>query len=90
MKPVQGGWKVFETPVVETVFVGPDSWRQAIDYAKTRQGFSQGEIPCSIVPEIVETIPFDDREDAIGRTLLRDYQGCARVPRDYTPLLVAL
>lgn len=44
VKPVRGGWKVFEAPGVEPVFIGPDGQRQAIDYAKTRQGFSQGEI----------------------------------------------
>jgi hypothetical protein len=35
---------VFQAPGVEPFFVGPDSQRQVIDYAKTRQGFSRGEI----------------------------------------------
>ena len=44
VKPFRSGWKVFEAPGVEPVFVGSDSRRQAIAYAKTRQGFGQGEI----------------------------------------------
>jgi hypothetical protein len=31
VKPFRGIWKVFETPSVEPVFVGPDARRQAID-----------------------------------------------------------
>jgi hypothetical protein len=57
----RGGWKVFEIPRVEPVFVGRDSQRQAMDYAKTRQGFSKGEIRVlDSAGEIVETICFDD------------------------------
>ena len=63
VKPARGGWKVFEIPGVEPVFVGPDSQRQAIDYARTRQGFSRGEIRVlNAAGEIVETICFDDSE----------------------------
>jgi hypothetical protein len=63
VKPARGGWKVFEISGVEPVFVGPDSQRQAIDYAKTRQGFSQGEIRVlNGEGETVETISFDDSE----------------------------
>jgi hypothetical protein len=61
VKPARGGWKVFEIPGVEPVFVGPDSRRQAIDYAKTRQGYSRGEIRVlNSTGDIVETISFDD------------------------------
>jgi hypothetical protein len=43
------------------VFVGPDSQRKAIDYARTRQGFSRGEIRVlNTAGEIVETISFED------------------------------
>src|SRR5690242_6816242 len=41
VKPVRGGWKVFEMRGVEPVFPKRD---QALDYANTRQGFGQGEI----------------------------------------------
>jgi len=66
VKPVRGGWKVFETRGVEPVFAGTDGRRQAIDYAKTRQGFSQGEIRIlNTADEIVETIRYDDREKTL-------------------------
>ena len=66
VKPVRGGWKVFETPGVEPVFVGLNGRDQAIDYAKTRQGYSQGEIRVfNVAGEIVDTIRFDDREKAL-------------------------
>ena len=61
LKPCRGGWKVFEMPGVEPVFIGPDSQPQALDYAKTRQGFSKGEIRLlNSAGEIVATIQFDD------------------------------
>jgi hypothetical protein len=62
MKPCRGGWKVFEVFGVEPVFVDPDCRRQAIEYAKTRQGFGRGEIPAINVAGgvVVEVIPFDD------------------------------
>jgi hypothetical protein len=43
VKPVRGGWKVFEIPGVEPVFAGANAREDAIAYAKTRQGFSQGD-----------------------------------------------
>jgi hypothetical protein len=66
VKPCLGDWKVFEIPGVEPVFVGAESQRQAIDYAKTRQGFSKGESRVlSGAGEIVETIHFNDRRNGL-------------------------
>jgi hypothetical protein len=66
VKPARGGWKVFEIPRVEPVFVGTDSKRQAIDYAKTRQGFGQGEIRVlNKAGEVVKSIQFDDKNKAL-------------------------
>jgi hypothetical protein len=60
VKPARGGWKVFEMPGVEPVFIRPDSQRQAIDYAKTRQGFGRGEVRVvNSAGEILEVIRFD-------------------------------
>jgi hypothetical protein len=41
IKPHAWGWKVFEAPGVEPVFLEK---RQAIDYAETRACFRSGEI----------------------------------------------
>jgi hypothetical protein len=41
IKPHSWGWKVFEAPGVEPVFLEK---RQAIDYAETRACFRKGEI----------------------------------------------
>jgi len=41
IKPHPWGWKVFEAPGVEPVFLQK---RQAIDYAETRACFRSGEI----------------------------------------------
>jgi hypothetical protein len=41
VKPHAWGWKVFEAPGVEPVFLEK---RQAIDYAETRACFRSGEI----------------------------------------------
>ena len=61
VKPLGRGWEVFGTSGVEALFIGRDGQRLAIDYAKTRQEFSQGEIRVlNRVGEIVETIYFDD------------------------------
>jgi hypothetical protein len=66
VKPVHGGWKVLEAPGVEPVFSGPNGRENAIDYAKTRQGYGQGEIRVlNDAGEIVDTIQFDDREKAL-------------------------
>jgi hypothetical protein len=63
VKPVRGGRKVFETLGVEPVFAGLNGRDQAIDYAKTGQGYSQGEIRVfNGAGEVVEMIPFDDRQ----------------------------
>ncbi len=66
VKPVGGGWKVFESPGVEPVFIGPNGRRQAIDYARTRQGFDLGEIRVlDAAGEVIETIRFDDRDKSL-------------------------
>jgi hypothetical protein len=66
VKPVRGGWKVFETPGVEPVFPGDRGRDQAIDYAKTRQGFSRGEIRVlNSAGDVVETIRFDEKEKTL-------------------------
>jgi hypothetical protein len=41
IKPHRWGWRVFEAPGVEPVFLEK---RQAIDYAQTRANFRSGEI----------------------------------------------
>ena len=41
IRPHPSGWKVFESPGVEPVFLEK---RQAIDYAETRACFRSGEI----------------------------------------------
>jgi hypothetical protein len=41
IKPHRWGWRVFEAPGVEPVFLEK---RQAIDYAETRACFRSGEI----------------------------------------------
>jgi hypothetical protein len=62
VKPLGRAWKVFEAPSVEPLFIGRDGRRLAIDYAKTREGFSRGEIRVlNDIGEIVETISFDDK-----------------------------
>lgn len=60
VKPVRGGWRVFEMCGIEPVFPKRD---QAIDYANTRQGFSLGEIRLlDAAGEVVETISFDETQ----------------------------
>jgi hypothetical protein len=41
IRPYRNGWKVFEAPGVEPVFLGED---QAINYAENRASFRLGEI----------------------------------------------
>jgi hypothetical protein len=66
LKPVGRGWKVFEAPGVEPLFIGPDSRQLAIDYAKTRQGLSRGEIRVlNSAGDIVDVIRFDDKEKTL-------------------------
>ncbi len=68
MRPVRGGWKVFEAPGVEPVFAGARGRDQAINYAKTRQGFSLGEIRVlNDAGEVTETIRFDDMEKRLSK-----------------------
>ena len=58
VRPFRNGWKVFEAPGVEPVFLDQ---RQAIDYALTRACFRAGEIQILDSNGAVErTILFDE------------------------------
>jgi hypothetical protein len=58
VKAARGGWKVFEAPGVEPVFLNRE---QAIDYATCRACFRTGEIRILKRNGIVEhIIPFDE------------------------------
>jgi hypothetical protein len=58
IKPHRNGWKVFEAPGVEPVFLEK---RQAINYAETRACFRSGEIRILDSGGNVErVIPFDE------------------------------
>ena len=58
IKPHRWGWKVFECPGVEPVFLTKD---QAINYAQNRACFRSGEIRILNPNGAVErVIPFDD------------------------------
>ena len=58
VKPFRNGWKVFEAPGVERVFLDKDD---AIDYARDRACFRAGEIRVLDSDGNVErVIPFDE------------------------------
>ena len=58
IRPHRNGWKVFEAPGVEPVFLEK---RQAINYAEGRAWFRPGEIRILDSTGYVErVIPFDD------------------------------
>jgi hypothetical protein len=58
IKPHRWGWRVFEAPGVEPVFLEK---RQAIDYAETRACFRSGEIRVlNASGKLERTISFDD------------------------------
>ena len=58
IRPLRNGWKCFEAPGVEPVFLNKD---QAIDYAKCRACFRTGEIRVLDLGGAVEcVIPFDE------------------------------
>jgi hypothetical protein len=58
IKPHRWGWRVFEAPGVEPVFLKK---RQAIDYAETRACFRSGEIRVlNASGKLERTISFDD------------------------------
>jgi hypothetical protein len=58
IRPFRNGWKCFEAPGVEPVFLDQ---AQAIDYAKGRACFRSGEIHILDSTGAVErTIPFDE------------------------------
>ena len=59
IKPHRWGWKVFEAPGVEPVFLEK---RQAINYAENRACFRSGEILriLDATGNVERVIPFDD------------------------------
>ena len=60
IKPHRNGWKVFEAPGVEPVFLKKD---QAINYAHNRASFRSGEIRILGSSGYVErTIPFNETD----------------------------
>jgi len=61
IRPHQNGWKVFEAPGVEPVFLKKD---QAINYAQNRASFRSGEIRILDATGNVEwTIHFTEAEE---------------------------
>ena len=60
IRPFRNGWKCFEAPGVEPVFLDQE---QAIDYAKGRACFRSGEIRIIDSSGAIERIiPFDEQE----------------------------
>ena len=60
VKPWRNGWKVFECPGVEPVFLAKD---QALDYAKSRASFRSGEIRVlDLTGDLEETIAFAETD----------------------------
>jgi hypothetical protein len=60
IKPWRNGWKVFECPGVEPVFLVKD---QALSYAKGRASFRSGEIRVlDSAGTVEETISFNETE----------------------------
>ena len=64
IKPHRWGWKVFEAPGVEPVFLEK---RQAIDYAQTRACFRSGEIRVlDSSGNIERSIAFNETDRKLG------------------------
>jgi len=60
IKPHRWGWKVFEAPGVEPVFLQKD---QAINYAQNRASFRSGEIRIlDSNGDVENTIPFNETD----------------------------
>jgi hypothetical protein len=60
IRPYRNGWKVFEAPGVEPVFLEKD---QAIRYAENRASFRSGEIRIlDSTGKIERTISFDQTD----------------------------
>jgi hypothetical protein len=58
IRPFRNGWKCFEAPGVEPVFLDQE---QAIDYAKGRACFRSGEIRIlDSIGNVKRTIAFND------------------------------
>ena len=65
IKPHRWGWRVFESPDVEPVFLEK---RQAIDYAETRACFRSGEIRIlGATGKLERTIPFNEADRRLGK-----------------------
>jgi hypothetical protein len=65
IRPFRNGWKCFEAPGVEPVFLDQE---QAIDYAQTRANFVSGEIRILKSNGAVErVIVFDERSKTVTR-----------------------
>jgi hypothetical protein len=60
IRPFRNGWKCFEAPGVEPVFLAKD---QAIDYAQQRACFRSGEIRIlDATGAVARIIPFDEAD----------------------------
>src|SRR5207249_1976537 len=60
IRPHRRGWKVFEAPGVEPVFLEK---AQAINYAQNRASFRSGEIRIlDAAGDVEHTIPFDEAD----------------------------
>jgi len=60
IRPIRNGWKCFEAPGVEPVFLDKD---QAIDYATGRACFRSGEIRILDSSKAIERIiPFNEAD----------------------------
>jgi hypothetical protein len=60
IRPFRNGWKCFEAPSVEPVFLDQE---QAIDYAKNRACFRSVEIRVvDLSGAVVCTIPFSEKD----------------------------
>jgi hypothetical protein len=60
IRPFRNGWKVFESPGVQPVFLTKE---QAVNYAQNRASFRSGEIRIlDSAEKLEETISFDEVE----------------------------
>jgi hypothetical protein len=58
IRPFRNGWKCFEAPGVEPVFLDQE---QAIDYAKGRASFRSGEVRIlDSIGNVERVIPYDN------------------------------
>jgi hypothetical protein len=63
LRPIGGGWKVFEGPGVEPVFVHGDAKESALAYATTRAKCGRCEIRVlDASGKVLETLVFSESE----------------------------